>query len=81
MKLINTFPIETKTVDYFGIQLTVLRIVECLATDEDGFIYAYREAPRLDDGAWLASNFDIFCMPVACVDLECIDWKETLVQV
>ncbi len=81
MKLIKSFPIETKTVDYFGIQLTVLRIVECLATDEDGFIYAYRGAPRLNDVAWLASKFDSFCMPVACVDLESIDWRETLVQV
>ncbi|MCW7548415.1 hypothetical protein OO184_10795 [Photorhabdus sp. APURE] len=81
MKLINTFQIETKTVDYFGIQLTVLRLIECLATDSDGFIYAYREAPNLNDGVWLASKFSTFCMPVARVDLEDIDWKETLVEI
>lgn len=81
MKLIKSLPIETKIIDCFDIQLRVLRLVEWLATDEDGFIYAYREEPRLGDGAWLASKFDSFCMPVAIVDLEDMDWKDTLVQV
>ncbi|NHB87842.1 hypothetical protein [Photorhabdus tasmaniensis] len=81
MKLIKSLTTETKNVDYFGIQLTVLRLVEYLATDEDGLIYAYREEPKLDDWAWLASKFDSFCMPVAIVDLENVDWKDTLIQI
>ncbi|MCC8376503.1 MULTISPECIES: hypothetical protein [Photorhabdus] len=84
MKLIKSLPIETKTVDYFGIQLTVLRFIKYLAADKDGIIYAYLKEPRSNDGLWLESSsatFDYFSMPVAIVDLKDIDWKDTLVKV
>ncbi|MGV8004275.1 hypothetical protein QPK14_21285 [Photorhabdus temperata subsp. temperata] len=81
MKLIKSLQIETKTVDYFGIQLTVLGSVEYLATDEDGLVCAYDECPRKDLCAWLASRDNPFYTPVAIVDLEDMDWKDTLVQV
>ncbi|ERT13447.1 hypothetical protein [Photorhabdus temperata] len=81
MKLKQAYPLETKNVDYFGIQLTVLGSVEYLATDEDGLVCAYDECPRKDLCAWLASRDNPFYTPVAIVDLEDMDWKDTLVEV
>lgn len=74
MTLVNTA--GYKTVDYFGQKLTVNENYNWLATDSDGFVYAYIAKPLTDNDGWY-TNMSQFTH-CATVNLHGLDWKETL---
>lgn len=81
MKLIEKCKKETKQVDYFGIELTVDADINFLAVDHDGLVYGYLQRPTYDCVAKLwVPNGEQPC-PVAIVDLDNKDSKNTLVEV
>lgn len=64
-----------KTVDYFGQKLTVNENYNWLATDRDGFVYAYIAKPLIDDDGWFTMSRFTHC---AIVNLHGLNWMETL---
>lgn len=82
MKLIEICEKETKQVNYFGIELTVDADVDFLATDKDGYIYAYYNKPgAISKSEFWVQKESFMPHPIAKVDLGDKDWKETLVEV
>ncbi|OCQ53617.1 hypothetical protein Ppb6_01243 [Photorhabdus australis subsp. thailandensis] len=79
MKLISL--IKPIKVNYFGIELSVPHWTKFIAMDEIGLALAWNKKPSQLKGYWdsesLQSQYEI----VAIVDLEDIDWKETLVEI
>lgn len=74
---------EYRLVDYFGIPVRINKNIKCLAADENGLVYGYNKRPIctvLD--CWLediSSNSEShFIMEV---DLEGMDWKDTLLEI
>lgn len=69
---------KTKTVDYFGLQLTVPLFINFIATDSDGEVYGYEIKPS-DDVYWEPNgNNDLDYYIIATVNLHGLDWRETL---
>lgn len=68
---------EQKKIQYFGIELVIPANIKYIATDESGYIYAYTCKPIEEEMQWFALNGDI--VELCIVDLEGVDWKETLV--
>lgn len=83
MKLLEKrdFEVVLKTVDYFGIPLTIYDEIMWLATDENGRIYGYTVKPALSDNVWLAKNLASDWFYIGNVDLEDLDWKDTLLKI
>ncbi|WGL99111.1 hypothetical protein QE177_04300 [Arsenophonus sp. aPb] len=81
MKLIEKCERETKDVNYFGIELTVDADINFLATDDDGCVFGYLQMPKYDCVAkvWVPNRGQP--CPVAIVDLDNKDGKNTLVEV
>ncbi|NHB93548.1 hypothetical protein [Photorhabdus cinerea] len=78
MKLISLIrPIE---VEYFGIELLVPHWTKFIVTENKGFVLAWNKKPSQLKGDWNSksprSQYEI----VAIVDLEDMDWKETLIE-
>ncbi len=73
---------DTKPVVYFDITLNVDKRVEWLATDENGEVYGYwHDVPEYHDDEW-DNGYDYGVTDViCCVDLEGMDWKETLMEI
>jgi hypothetical protein len=72
---------DYKEVNYFGVKLAVDTTVKYLATVEMGNVFAFVKKPDLDlDLGWLC-DWEDFSICVATVDLEGMDWKDTLVEV
>ena len=72
-----------KTVNYFGIQLVVSQDTKYLVTTAKGEVIASEQIPDLDfdsDIGWLY-DWGAYTVCVASVDLEGMDWKETLMEV
>jgi len=62
------------SVDYFGIRLLV-NGYGYIATDEDGTVWWYKEEPTYSSREWHCScDID----KLLTVDLEGVDWKDTL---
>lgn len=72
---------DFKTVDYFGIQITVESDINYLATTSSGVVIAFEQEPELDPKCGWLSQWEDFTISVATVDLEGRDWKETLLEV
>ena len=78
-----------KTVDYYGIQVTIHSDYKYLATDSLGFLHAYDHKPiaiPLGDGSRGAWGVDPRkkhgdYVYIGDVDLEGEDWRETLRKV
>lgn len=69
---------KTKTVDYFGLQLTVPLFINFIATDSDGEVYGYENKPY-DDVYWEPDgDNDLDYYIIATVNLHGLDWRETL---
>lgn len=70
-----------KTVDYFGVMLAVGDNIRYLATTKDGDVIAFDQKPaRHMELGWL-SACESFIVSIAKVDLEGMDWKDTLMEV
>jgi len=76
MKLLSGH--KTKNIRYFGIDMTVRESVKFLATDEDGEVYGFDMKPTTKATFWHVSEYAYDF--VADVDLEGMDWKDTLVE-
>ncbi len=73
--------IDEKMVSYFGIMLVVDRSTKYLVTTESGNVIASVQKPELDpDVGWLY-DWDSHCVCIASVDLEGMDWKDTLMEI
>lgn len=69
------------TVDYFGVTLTVPNC-GCLATDSDGKCYWYMIEPYPSTRAlWFDNNPNNSVFHVCDLDLNGMDWRETLRKV
>lgn len=80
---------QYKTVKYFDIELNVPFDTRYLATDGDGEVYAFRvgwKNPIADTSYWdfcKGLYVELYDEPtlVAEVDLQGMDWKETLQEI
>lgn len=72
---------DFKTVDYFGIELTIDNKLHYLATTNIGDVIASNNPLVLDPKCGWLSEWEDFTEIVATVDLEGMDWKDTLVEV
>lgn len=72
-----------KTVDYFGIQLNVSQDTKYLVTTSEGHVIASEQKPEFDDksGWGWCYDWDEWITKIAKVDLEGMDWKDTLMEV
>lgn len=78
MKLIKA---ETfKDVEYFGMTLTIRSNHHFIATDENGDVYSFRTAPIIRDNCWVANYSNTDYDLTATVDLEGMDFRDTLVE-
>ncbi len=67
-----------KTVNYFGLSLTVPEDIDYVATNSYGVVYGYFSEPELCDEFW-DTHYDGFPkVRLATVNLHGLDWKETL---
>ncbi len=71
-----------KKIDYFGVELTIDGRTNFVATDDDGEVYQYLIRPNFDKymGVW-GSNNPNEVVRLCAVDLDGMDWKETLMEV
>ena len=83
MKLLKSKLQETKEVEYFSLTLTVPKTVNYIATDEDGDVYGLSHKPHIYRNFWRRDDSDFYNsieVWVATVDLEGMDFKDTLVK-
>lgn len=82
MKLISVETPATKAVEYFGLTINVPIDTRYLATDADGEVWSFEFAPtpETDMWNWWAAGSENTSDHVANVDLEGLDWRETLVE-
>jgi hypothetical protein len=79
MKLV--FGNKYKTVSYFGIDLIVADYIKFIVTNSRGEVYGSKDEPELDhQNGWLYDYY-AFSDYIASVDLEGMDWKDTLMEV
>lgn len=69
-----------KTVNYFGIKLTIEEHFKFLHTDPSGKVWASIKKPYIKNGI-LVIPVDFDFKVVAVVDLEDMNWTETLMEV
>lgn len=74
MTLVNLS--QTKTINYFGMGITIPDWAKYLATDRDGSVYAYDNKPSIDGDDWFVDHSSI--TSIATVNLHGLDWRETL---
>lgn len=71
--------ITSKFVDFHGILLPVSDDAVAVAADENGRVFEYYGSlPTASPIHWIAKNF--YFAPLCTVDLEGMDWKETLIR-
>ncbi len=70
-----------KTVNYFGIQLTIRPDTKYLVVTKFGFVWASEQRPMFDDDLGWCYDWELWADQVAEVDLEGMDWKDTLMEV
>lgn len=78
MKLIKREKL-TKQVKYFGLILSVPKWTSYVGTDTDGEVWAFGIEPLNDGYEWYMC--EAYCQLVATVNLEGLNWSETLVEV
>lgn len=86
MKLIE-LAIRTKQVEYFGMMLDIPETAKYLACDDSGELYAYESKPlkstRPGSEFWkpdYRATENTASFHIGYVDLEGMDWKDTLVS-
>jgi hypothetical protein len=67
-----------KEVDYHGLKLTVPERCKFIASDADGETWAYESSPTLHHLYWDYCTYG-YC--IGPLDLEGMDWKETLIEI
>lgn len=72
---------DFKVVDYFGVELTIDNKLRYLATTERGDVVASNSILTLDPSCGWLSEWEDFTDIIAVVDLEGLDWKDTLMEV
>lgn len=86
MKIKTNYPMNNyKIVNYFGLDFTVNENTNYLAVDANGYLYSYQlkndNKPEVDNDSsmWVMEDgkYDFVCE----VDLEGLDWKDTLVEI
>ena len=83
MKLLKSKLQRTKKVEYFGLGICVPIWVSYIATDEDGDVYGLSHEPSIYKDFWRRDDSDFYNSMEVCVaevDLEGLDWKDTLVE-
>lgn len=80
MKLLEE-KLPTKTVDFFGLRLSIPNGYKWLAADEDGEVWAYRNKPVWFYRAWTKTHEKDETQLIARVELGSITGKETLTAV
>lgn len=74
---------ESKKVNYFGFIIIIPWFANYLAVDQDGTLNAFQNKPELNEEGffwWTDPTCEQF-QQVAVVDLEGMNWKETLIKV
>lgn len=71
----------SKTVDYFGLKLIVDKDTNYLTTSLEGSVIASFCVPELDHTLGWMYDWGTYTTVVAEVDLEGMDWKDSLVEV
>lgn len=73
----------TKLCIYFGIQIALPHNARWIATEADGNVYTYVSKPKASAQQWVRDDHANFSTvtKVAYVDLEGLDWRDTLQQV
>ncbi len=74
---------ESKKVNYFGLIIVIPWFANYLAVDQDGTLNAFQNKPILNEKGlfwWTDPTCEQF-QQIAVVDLEDMDWKETLIKV
>lgn len=64
---------------YYGIKFQLPYWIRYLAVDKNGSLYGYMDYPLLYDSSWSALSGNV--IRIGTVDLEGINWEETLVCV
>ena len=77
MNILQEYAI-TRKVEYFGLTLTVPNDCEYIATDKSGKVYAYTNRPEDRHSTWATYADYVY---IADVDLEGMDWRDTLQKV
>lgn len=72
---------DFKMVDYFGVMLVVTHNIRYLVTTSYGIVVGSDNKPELDPEDYWAYEWDDFSIGIAKVDLEGMDWKDTLMEV
>lgn len=67
-----------KTVLYFGIALFITSDIKWIAVDEDGSLWGFSVKPILCEASHDWSHFNGFSIELGDVDLEGMDWRDTL---
>lgn len=67
-----------KTVNYFGLSLTVPEDIDYIATNSYGVVYGYFSEPELCDEFWDNRCHGIPKVRLATVNLHGLNWRETL---
>lgn len=65
-----------KEIVYFGLNLVVYKTAKFIAIDKNGAVYSFSEEPKQCIDCWIGKNTDW----VAEVNLEDLDWRETLIE-
>lgn len=72
---------DFKVVDYFGVMLAMDTHIKYLVTTPQGDIVASLNEPELDPELGWLYMWEDFSISIAKVDLEGLDWKDTLMEV
>ena len=67
-----------KDVDYHGLKLTVPERCKFLSSDKDGETWANEKRPQTMYEHW-SYKLNGYC--IGTLDLEGMDWKETLIEI
>ena len=70
-----------KTVNYFGVLINVTDDTKYLVTSKEGNVYASNQKPMFYDDIGWCYDWEQWSNLVAEVDLEGMDWKDTLMEV
>lgn len=74
----------TKVIEFHGIKLTVPNWVTYLACDKNGTLMGYEGGPihcNVEYGRWVPDIDAGYYEKIAKVDLEGLDWTQTLTKV
>lgn len=73
---------KMKTVNYFGLELTIEERFRFLHTDSNGEVWATEEKPHNHNGVmWAISPTEWGFKQIAEVDLEGMNWYDSLLEV